>query len=428
MFKLKENGTTVGTEIIAGLSVFFTMVYVLSVHPALLATTGMPQAAIFTATAFSAILCTIIMGLWANLPFAVAPAMGINAFFAFVVVKVMGYSWEQALAAVFLCGVLFFIFSLSPLRVKVIAEVPHALKHAICVGVGLMLASIGLVYSGFITPENGLIKMADFSQPNALLVLIGLTLTIGMIALNIRYAIFFGIIASTLIGIPLGVTNISSLAGKSLIDLPPSLSPIFLHFDFSLIFTFDFIAVVFSFLLIMIIISLAGFLSVLSILGPSGDKYVPLLGKAFLADATSVIIGAVLGTSPNTIYGESGVGLAAGGRTGLTSLVIALCFVVALFCAPIFLIVPFAALTPALIIVGWLMASSVKYINFDEKTESLPAIIGILLIAFTWKIPDGLGVAWLAYILMKLLAKQTKDLNPTVLVIGLVFVLKFIFL
>ncbi len=363
MFKLKENSTTVGTEIIAGLSVFFTMVYVLSVHPALLATTGMPQEAIFTATALSAIICTIIIGLWSNLPFAVAPAMGINAFFAFVVVKVMGYTWEQALAAVFLCGVLFFVFSLSPLRAKVLAEVPHALKHAICAGVGLMLASIGLVYSGFIIPENGLIKMADFSQPNALLVLIGLTLTVAMIALNVRYAVFFGIIASTLIGIPLGVTNLDSLTGKSLIDLPPSVAPIFFHFDFSLMFTFDFIATVFSLLLIMIIISLAGFLSVLSILGPTGDKYVPRLREAFLADATSVIIGAILGTSPNTIYGESGVGLAAGGRTGLTSLVVALCFIAALFCAPIFLIVPFAVLTTALIILEWLIASSVKYIK-----------------------------------------------------------------
>ena len=429
MFKFKENETSLKIEFTAGLTTFFTMVYVLAVQPLVLANAGMPKEALFTATALSTIMATTIMALWSKLPFAVAPGMGINAFFVVVVVS-MGYTWPQALTAILVSGTIFFLFSLSPLRQRLLDEVPPPLKFAVCAGVGLMIASIGLFNSNVLIPSpRGNLILADFSQAKPLLVLLGTAITAALLALKFRYALLAGIFLSTLIGIPLGVTDISALKGGNIFSLPPDMSAIFFKFDFSILSSMDFwVSVVFAFLFIEIVISLAGFLGLLSILGVKGERYQPLLGNAFKADSLSVALGACLGMSPNTVYAESGTGILTGGRTGATGLVVAGLFAITLFFAPIFMIIPFAAIAPALLVVGWLMMSSLRFIDFDKPSESLPAILLVIFSGLSWQITEGLGIAWLAYILMKILNGEFKDINPTVLVVGCFFLIKFIFI
>ena len=420
----ERSEPTKWTEISAGVTTFCAMVYVLAANPAILGGSGaeVPASALFTATALAAIGGSLIMGLVANLPFAVAPGMGINAVFAFVVIKHMGYSWPQAVAAVFTAGTIFFLLSLSPLRQKIIRDIPASLQYAVCGGVGLLIAGIGLINSRVVVFQTGLPALGDFHQPQVWLFFIGLLLTALMMALNYRYAVLWGIILATVIGVPLGVTT---LPQGGIFSLPPSVEPLFLNMDFSKIWSPDFFSVVLVFLFLAIFDSLGGFLGLFSIMGEKdAARYRPKLGRAFIADSLALIFSSIVGISPNTAYGESGVGVAVGGRTGLTALTCAACFVAALFFSPIFLAIPFAAVAPALVVVGWHMLQPLGRLDFKDSTESFPAVLVVVMIGLSWKISDSLAVAWLIYLAMKIASGRSRELNATVCLVGLVFAAK----
>ena len=425
MFKLREHQSRPLVEISAGLTTFCAMVYVLAANPAILAQAGAPAGALFTATALAAILGSLCMAFIANLPFAIAPGMGINAIFAFVVIMGLGLTWPQAVAAALTAGVLFLGLSLSPLREKILRDIPDCLHYAVCGGVGLLIAGLGLIECRVITFNNGLPALGDLREPGVQLFFIGLFLTASLLALKFRYAVLVGLVLTTLIGWPMGLTVIPA-DGLSL-SLPPNPSALWLDLDFSRIADQNFVSAVLIFLFLVIFDSLGGFLGLFSIMGREAEaKYRHKLGRAFVADSVSVIITGLLGIAPNTTYGESGTGVALGGRTGLTALTVAACFTLALFCGPLFLAIPFSAVAPALVVVGWYMLSPLARLNFQDPAESFPAVLAVVLIGLSWRISDSLAVAWLAYILMKTVAGRLRELNATVGLVGLVFGAKLI--
>jgi AGZA family xanthine/uracil permease-like MFS transporter len=423
MFKVKEHHSRPVVEISAGLTTFCAMVYVLAANPAILAQAGAPPEALFTATALAAVFGSLAMAFIANLPFAVAPGMGINAVLAFVVILSLGLTWAQAAAAALTAGGLFLLLSLSPARARILRDIPAALQFAVCGGVGLLIAGLGLINSRVVVFTNGLPSLGHLGDPAVRLFFIGLALTAVLLAFRFRYAVLSGIILTTLIGLPLGVTT--PPVGGLGFSLPPSPAALWLNLDFSRVTDQAFVSAVLIFLFIAIFDSLGGFLGLLSIMGPEAEaKYRPKLGRAFVADSVAVILSGLLGISPNTAYGESGVGVALGGRTGLTALTVAACFVLALFCAPLFLAIPFAAVAPALVVVGWYMLSPLTRLDFRDPAESFPAVLVVVLIGLSWRISDSLAVAWLLYILMKTAAGRTRELNVTVNLVGLVFAAK----
>jgi len=425
MFKLKEHQSRPLVEISAGLTTFCAMVYVLAANPAILASAGAQAEALFTATALAAILGSLAMAFIANLPFAVAPGMGINAIFAFVVILGLGLTWPQAVAAALTAGVLFLGLSLSPLRERILRDIPPCLHYAVCGGVGLLIAGLGLIDCRVIVLESGLPALGDLREPGVQLFFIGLFLTAGFLALNFRYAVLAGLILTTLIGWPLGVTAFP--ADSLRLSLPPSPAGLWLDLDFSRLTDQAFISAVIIFLFLTVFDSLGGFLGLFSIMGQEAEnKYRDKLGRAFVADSLAVIMTGLLGISPNTTYGESGTGVALGGRTGLTALTVAVCFLVALFCGHIFLAIPFSAVAPALVVVGWYMLSTVTRLNFKDPTESFPAVLAVILIGLSWRISDSLAAAWLTYILMKTVSGRGRELNATVKLVGLVFGAKLV--
>ncbi|MDR2387354.1 MAG: NCS2 family permease [Deltaproteobacteria bacterium] len=426
MFKLEAHGALSLVEISAGLTTFFAMVYVLTVNPIIVSQAGLPMGALFTATALGVILATLIMAFVANLPFAVAPGMGLNAFFV-VIVSQMGFSWPQALTAVLISGVAFVLLSVSPLREKVLKEVPKSLQHGVCAGIGLMIAYIGLKNSGLVSlnAQTGP-GLGDITSGPALLVLIGLAITGLLLALKFRFAILIGIIITTLVGIPLGVTQTEKIA-NGFVSLPPAFGEIFLKFDFSILASINFWSVVLTLLFMEVVDGLAGFLGLFGVMGADGDRYRHKMGKAFIADSMGVVVGSCLGLSPNTTYAESGAGVASGGRTGLTALVVALCFFLSLFISPLFMMVPFSAVAPALVMVGLLMSESLSKVSYKDPSEIFPAFVVMILIGLTWRVSDGLAVGWLIYVFMKVVSHKTKELNSTVWVVAVIFALKMIF-
>ena len=421
MFKLARHDTTAFVEISAGLTTFFSMIYVLAANPAILSGAGLPADALFTATALGAVVATVIMALVANLPFAIAPGMGLNAFFV-VIVTAMGYSWPQALTAVLVSGTIFVILSVTPVRDKVLREVPKNLQHGVCAGIGLMITYIGLLNSGVISLASGP-GLGDLGSGSPLLAVIGLFVTGTLLALRSRFAILFGIIATTIVGAWMGVADASGLK-DGFVALPPSPAPILLKFDFSALASIDFWGVVVTLLFMEIVDGLAGFLGLFGVMGADGDRYRPKMGRAFVADSLGVVVGSALGLSPNTTYAESGAGVAAGGRTGLAAVVVAVGFLLALFIYPLFRLVPFAAVAPALVVVGLLMLGSVASIDFKKIEEAFPAFVTIAVIATTWRISDGLALGWLSYILMMVVARRRRELTATVWVVGAIFAWK----
>ncbi|MDR1487222.1 MAG: NCS2 family permease [Deltaproteobacteria bacterium] len=419
MFNLKSQKISPFIEISAGLTTFFSMVYVLAANPHILSQAGMDRDALFTATALGTIVATLIMAFVANLPFAVAPGMGLNAFFV-VIATQMGYSWPQALTAVLISGSIFVLLSISPLRQIILREVPETLQLGVCAGIGLMIAYIGLLNSGVILPGPAL---GDIAQGKPLLFVFGLLATGILMALKFRFAILFGIIITTIIGIPLGITNTAGLS-EGFVSLPPSFSQIAFKFDFSAITSFDFIGVIIALLFMEVVDGLAGFLGLFSVMGADAERYKPRIGRAFIADSMGVVVGSCLGLSPNTTYAESGAGVAAGGRTGLTALVVAICFFIALFVSPLFLMIPFSAVAPALVVVGLLMVQSVAKLNFKDITESFPAFATLILIALSWRISDSLAIGWQLYIIMKVISGNYRKITVTVWVVGIIFALK----
>ncbi len=423
-FKLKENKTNVRTEIVAGITTFMTMAYILAVNPNILSATGMDKNALFTATALSAFVATLVMALVARLPFALAPGMGLNAFFAFTVVLGMGHSWQFALTAVFLEGIIFILLTAFNIRELIVNAIPLALKHAVSAGIGLFIAFIGLQNAGVIIKNDAvLVGLGNMSSPAVLIALGGVVLTAILLILKVRGALLIGIFAATIVGIPCGVTH---LPGGHWLDVPPSLAPIFWKFEFHNIFSLDMLIVLFTFLFVDMfdtVGTLVGVASKADMLDKKGR--VPRVKQALFADSVGTFVGAILGTSTVTTYVESASGVAEGGKTGLTALSTAALFLLALFFAPIFTMIPSAATAPALILVGFFMMSPILKINFEDYSESIPAFITILMMPLAYSIAEGIVFGMLSFVLLKLLTGKAKDVSVVMFVLAILFVLKF---
>jgi len=425
IFKLKENKTTIRKEVVAGIITFLTMSYILIVNPNILSETGMDRNALFTTTALATIIGTLLMAFLANLPIAQAPGMGLNTFFAFTVVLTMGYSWQFALTAVFIEGIVFIVLTFFNVRELIIKSIPKVLKEAIPVGIGLFITLIGLKSAGIVEADpNTMVKLGDLSNHNIWIAFFGLLVTGVLFAKNVNGAILVGIVASTVFGAFFGEIHVPE---GSIVALPPSIAPIFAKFEWEHVLSFDMLIVVFTFLFVNLFDTVGTLIGVVSKAGLlDKDGSFPQVKKALFADALGTTAGAVLGTSTITSYVESASGVASGGRTGLTAVSTALMFALALFLAPVFLMVPASATAPALIIVGLFMISAVVKINFDDITESLPAFITIVFMPFTYSIAQGIVFGILSYALIKLFVGKYKDLTITMYVISILFLIKLV--
>ncbi len=425
LFGFDASSMKVGTEIMAGITTFLTMSYILAVNPSILSATGMEQGAVFTATAVSAILATLVMAIVAKLPFALAPGMGLNAFFTYTVCLTMGYSWQFALAAVFIEGIIFIILTVTNIREKLVEAIPLNMRKAIGAGIGLFIALIGLKDGGIIVDnEATLISLGKITSGEGLLGIIGILITGALVILNVKGSILIGILATALIGIPMGITHFSGV-----LSAPPSLAPVFCKFDFSQILSLDMVVIVFTFLFIDMFDTMGTLVGVTTQAKMVDENGKPKnISKAFLADAIGTTFGAMLGTSTVTTYVESASGVAAGGRSGLTAFSTTVCFVVALFFAPLFLSIPSAALCPALVIVGLFMMSPVKDIDFTDFSEAIPAFLCLILIPFAYSISDGILISMIAYVVLNMLCGKFKKITPVMYILAVLFILKYIFL
>ncbi len=448
-FKLKENGTDVRTEITAGITTFMTMAYILAVNPSILGDAGMDTGAVFTATALASAIGCLCMALMANLPFALSAGMGLNAFLAYTVVLQMGYSWEVALAAVFVEGIIFIILSLTNVREAIFNAIPTTLKLGVSVGIGLFICFIGLQNAHLVVDSSTLVSIFSFSGSikngtfategiTAVLALVGIILTSYLVIKNVRGNILIGIVATWLIGIvcqlvglyvPAPEAGYYSLIPSGILSTPSSLAPTFLKLDFSAIGSFNFFAVMFSFLFVDLFDTLGtliGCASKADMLDEDGK--LPAIKGALMADAVATTAGALLGTSTVTTFVESSSGIAEGGRTGLTAITTGALFVLALFFSPIFLTIPSFATAPALIVVGFLMMQQVVKISWDDTLEAIPAYIAIFAMPFMYSISEGISLGIISYVILHLCAKKTKDISPLMYVLAVVFVLKYILL
>jgi len=425
-FKLKENGTTARTEILAGITTFLTMAYILAVNPGILSAAGMPADSVFMATALASFIATLVMALVARLPFALAPGMGLNAFFAFAVVLGMGKSWQFALTAVFLEGIIFILLTVFNVREAIVNSIPINIKKAISVGIGLFIAFIGLQNAGIIVNDEAtLVTIGTLKSMPALLAVIGLVLTGILLAFKVKGALLIGIVVTTLLGIPMSVTNVE---GFRLFGPLPSLEPVFFKFvGWNEIFTFDMLLVLFTFLLVDMFDTVGTLIGVSTKAGiMKSDGTIPRVKQALLADAVGTTAGAILGTSTVTTYVESAAGVEEGGRTGLTSLTTGILFFIAIFFSPVFLLVPGAATAPALVLVGLFMMSPVRDIEWGDVTEGLPAFLTFIMMPLTYKISEGIVWGLTSYILLKVFTGKFKDVPIVTYVVGVFFVLSFI--
>lgn len=422
LFKLGEHKTNVKTEIIAGITTFMTMAYILIVNPGILSATGMDKGAVFTATALSAAIATFCMAFLANLPFALAPGMGLNAFFAFSVVLGMGYSWQFALTAVLIEGIIFIILTLLNIREAIINGMPMVIKNAVSVGIGLFIAFIGFQNAGIIVNNDAvLVGLGNVKDPGVLLALAGIVITGILLIRNVKGALLIGMIATTIIGVFIGKAALPS----TLVSAPPTLKPIFAQFEFKQIFTFDMLLVVFTFLFVDLfdtIGTLIGVSTKANMLDKDGK--LPKAKQALLADAIGTTAGALLGTSTVTTYVESASGVAEGGRTGLTALTTGVLFLVSTVFAPVFTAVPPQATAPVLILVGLFMMSPILKVNFDDFTDAIPAFLTIIMMPLTYSIAEGLVFGVISYVLLKSFTGKTKEVHPMMYIIAILFVLK----
>ncbi len=425
LFKLKENKTTVRTELIAGIITFLTMSYILVVNPNILSASGMDRNALFTATALASLLGTLFMAFIPNLPIAQAPGMGLNSFFAFSVVIGLGYSWQMALTAVFIQGIIFLILTFFNIRELIVKSIPNTIKNAIPVGIGLFITFLGLQNAGLIVgDENTMLALGSMANEHVWVACLGLFVTAALYYKKVHGAFLIGIVVSTIFALILGLAEMPE---GSLVSLPPSISPIFMQFEWSNIFTLDMLIVVFTFLFVNLFDTIGTLLGVASKIGITDkDGSFPQIKKALFADALGTTAGAILGTSTVTSYVESASGVAAGGRTGLTSLSTAIMFGLALFFAPLFLVVPASATAPALILVGLFMITAVVKINFDDMTEALPAFLTIVMMPFAFSIAQGIVFGMLSFVILKVLSGKLRHISVTMWVIFLLFVVKIV--
>ena len=426
LFGFNPEQTTIRTEIVAGITTFLTMSYILAVNPTMFgALEGMPGGAVFTSTALAAIVGCLAMAFIGKLPFGLAPGMGLNAFFVYSVCLGMGYSWQFALTAVLIEGVIFIILTLTNVREAFVNAIPMHLRSAIGAGIGLFIAFIGLHSGGIIVADPAtLVTLADITSGQALLALIGIVITGILYAKRVPAAILLGIIITMLIGIPGGITEF-----KGVLSAPQSIKPIFCQFQFDQIFSIDMLVVVFTFLFIDLfdtIGTLIGVCSKANMVDKDGNIY--RVKHAFMADSIATTAGAVLGTSTTTTYVESAAGVAEGGRSGLTAFVVAVCFAISLFFSPLFLSIPAAATTAALVIVGMLMLESVRKIPFNDYCESIPAFICIIIMPLTYSISNGIMLGMISYVVLNMLCGKFSKITPTMYVLAVLFILKFIFI
>ena len=422
LFGLSASGSNLRTEFVAGLTTFLTMVYIVFVNPQILGNAGMDKGAVFVATCIAAAVSTAVMALYANYPIALAPGMGLNAFFAFTVVLAMKYTWQQALAAVFCSGVIFFLISIFRVREYIINSIPRNLKLAISAGVGLFLGIIALEESKIVVGSPAtLVTLGDLRNPVAILCLLGLVL---ITALNYRRIIggtLIGILVVSLIGIPLGLTKYSGI-----VSAPPSLAPTFLQLDFSRLGETSFLIVIFSFLFVDVFDNAGTLIGVTHRTGLTDkDGNLPRMKQALIADSFAAMFGALIGTSTTTSYIESAAGVSAGGRTGLTALFVAIFFLVTLFFAPLAGMIPAYASAAALLYVACVMARGLAEIEWDDITESAPAVVAAIAMPLTYSIATGIGLGFITYALAKLIAGKFADAKPAVLVLALLFAIKF---
>ena len=434
-FKLKQNNTTVKTEIYAGLTTFMTMAYILIVNPSLLSASGMDAGAVLSATALGAAIGTFCMAALSNYPFALAPGMGLNAYFAYTVVLQMGYSWQMALAAVFVEGIIFIILSLINVREAIFNAIPKNMKSAVSVAIGLYIAFIGMQNAGIIVNEDStLVTLGNVKDITVFLALVGTIITVVLVAKKVKGALFFGIIITYVIGIICQLVGIYvvnpdagvySLIPSGIVSTPPSLAPTFMKMDFSQVLTWDFFIVMFSFLFVDLFDTLGTLIGVSTKAGYiDKDGKLPRIKGALLADAIGTTAGAVLGTSTVTTFIESASGVTEGGRTGLTSAVVGFLFLIALIFSPIIMAIPSFATSPALIVVGLFMIEQVVNIDFSDYTEGFPAFITIIMMVVAYSISTGLIFGVISYVLIKLFTGRSKELNPVIIIIAILFVLK----
>lgn len=418
---------TVRTEMLAGLTTFLTMSYILAVNPIILSDAGMDKGAVFTATVVAAVVATLTMALYAKMPFALASGMGLNAFFAYTLVISMGYTWQQALAAVFFEGIIFIILTIFKVRQAIVDCIPLDLRYAISVGIGLFIAFIGLKNGGIIVSSNATMTALGPWTATSLIAMGGIILGAILLALKVRGALFYTILLMTIIGIPFGVTSVPE--SFTFVSLPSSLEPVALQLDFSRFLTldFDYLIVVLT-LLFMDLFDTIGTLMGASIGARMVDEEgnVPNLNKALMADAVGTTFGALCGTSTVTTYVESTTGIVEGGRTGLTSLTVALLFFVALFFSPVFLMIPSAATTSALFLVGVMMMRPVLHIDFVHFRTGMPCFVTMMMMPFTSSISEGIVLGMLSYIIVKICIGQGKSLSLMMYILGVLFVLKYV--
>ena len=452
LFHLKENHTDAKTEILAGITTFMTMAYILAVNPSILSATGMDSGAIFTATALASMLATLLMVIFANYPFVLAPGMGLNAYFAYTVVLQMGYSWQTALAAVFIEGIIFIILSLTNVREAIFNAIPMNLKHAVSVGIGIFIAFIGMQNAKIVVDSATLVSLYSFKGSVAagifssegitvLLALLGILITGVLLIKKVKGNILWGILITWVLGIACQLTGLyqvnPELGCYSLLPdfsggiSVPSLAPTLMQLDFKGILTLDFFVVMFAFLFVDLFDTLGTLIGVASkadMLDENGK--LPKIRGALLADAVGTSIGAVLGTSTTTTFVESASGVAEGGRTGLTAVTAAILFGLSLFLSPIFLAIPSFATAPALVIVGFLMMTSITRIDFEDYTEAIPAYIAIIAMPFMYSISEGIAMGVISYVIVNLIAGNAskKRISPLMYALALLFVVKYIML
>lgn len=452
-FKLSENNTNVKTEIIAGITTFITMAYIIFVNPNILKFAGMNMrgikgnaasaftslndpvvASVFAATCIAAAIGTFVMGFYANLPFAQAPGMGLNAFFTYSVCLTLNYSWHQALAAVFISGILFIIITVTSIREKIVDALPHNLKLAISGGIGLFIALIGLKGGSIIigNPDT-LVAFGKLSDPHALLTIIGVAITAILMSRNIKGSILIGIVLTTIIGIPFKITN---LKGIKILSAPPSLAPTFMAFDFKGLLKIGnatVLGAISSIIMVVLTFSLVDLFDTIGTLVGTAQKAKMLdkngrvknMHKALLSDALATTAGSILGTSTVVTYVESTSGISEGGRTGLTSVTVGILFVLAMFFSGLVGVVPAEATSPALVIVGVLMMGAVTKINFDDFTEALPAFFTIAIMPFSYSIANGIAAGVIFYPIVKIVTGKSKEVHPIVYILALLFIIRF---
>lgn len=426
LFGFDPKVTTIRTEILAGVITFLTMSYILAVNPSMFSQLeGMTAGAVFTATALAAVVGSLAMALWGKLPFGLAPGMGLNAFFVYTVCMGMGYSWQFALTAVFIEGLIFIVLTLTNLREAIVNAIPASLKNAIGAGIGLFIAFIGLQNAGVIANnDTTLVSLGDITSGAPLLAMIGLLITGWLTVKNVRGGLLLGILVTTVIGIPMGLTDY-----KGLLSMPHSVSDIAFQFEWENVLSLDMVVVVFTFLFFDMfdtIGTLVGVSTKANMIDKNGR--IPRIKEAFMADAIATTVGACIGTSTTTTYVESASGVAQGGRSGLTAFTVACCFAISLFFSPIFLAIPSAATAPVLIIVGLFMLSPIKNIPLEDYAESIPAFVTIVMMPMAYSISDGILFGMIAYVLLNMLCGNFKRITPTMYVLAVLFILKYIFI